>query len=106
VHVREAHKDCGIAPVMIRSEEGLRIGLDAEISFIKVALDHERFTIVAEASQELAAYSEPRGSVAGTLFDAREREENSACRLCAYACSFCHGSRHILGSGWRRITRL
>ena len=91
---------------MIRSEEGIRIGLHVEISFIKAALDHERFIIVAETSQELAAYSEPGGPVAGTLFDAREREENSACRLCAYACSFCHGSRHILGSGWRRITRL
>ena len=67
---------------MIRSEEGLRVGLHVEISLIKAALDHERLTIVAETSQELAAYSEPRGPVAGTLFDAREREENSARRLC------------------------
>ena len=93
LYVGQPHEDRGVAPVVVRGEEGHRIGLHSEITFVETTFDHERVLVIPQPREELAAYPKPRGSVARGFFDARKSEEKSTGGLGRYYASFRHGQR-------------
>src|SRR5713101_3128466 len=77
----QPHQNRGVAAVVIGSEERLRICLHAEVAFVVATLHHQCLAVLPQPSEEPAADSKPRGSVARAFLDAWKRAEESAHRL-------------------------
>ena len=71
---RKLDADGGIALVVVRNEEGLRVGLQECVAGVEVDPDGERGRVLAQPEEELAGDLEGRRPVRGAFDDARERQ--------------------------------
>jgi hypothetical protein len=75
---REPHEDGGIAAVVVRGEERLRIGPDAKIPLFEPALDGQELPVFPQAEKKTPAHAKGRRAVRGAFLDRRERERKPA----------------------------
>src|SRR3954466_11850178 len=90
-YLRQPYQHVRVAHIMVGEEEALRIGRHQHLAGVEADLEHERFAVLPQPGDELAAHPQAGSAIARPLLHSWERQRDLADGVVGDRA--CHGSR-------------